>query len=74
MSENKKRRPGGQTPGRQRNKTKRGTSPQRKYNTGGAGVQVKDALYELEKQKGPLLIHHDDETERRKEIAERVGV
>ena len=70
----KKGRPGGGAPRRQRNKTKRGTSPYRYYSTGDAGVQVADAMYELEKNSGPLVIHHDDETERRKEIALRVDV
>ena len=73
----KKRRPGGGTPGRQRKKRMQGeasTYPFNHYNTGGAGVQVEDALYELEKHSGPLVISHIDEAQRRKEIAARIGI
>ena len=63
--------------GRPTNNHKRGCAskcPHRHYITGGSGVQVEYAQYELEKHSGPLVIHHFDEAKRRKAIADRLGI
>ena len=73
----KKRRPGAATPGRQRKKRmqgKAGTSPHLHYTIGDSGVQSEFAVYELLKRSGPLAISHVDETKRRREIADRLGI
>ena len=77
MKADKKSSPGGCIPGLRRIKRMQGkanTSPRFHYITGGSGVQVEDALYELEKNSQRRPINHIDEAKRRREIADRLWI